>query len=82
MHLIDKANVLVSSILWREVVSAVAKNYKDVNLEYMYVDNAAMQIVKNPSVFDVMLCSNLFGDILSDELAAISGSLGLLCSEV
>ncbi|MPV78910.1 3-isopropylmalate dehydrogenase [Campylobacter hepaticus] len=80
VHLIDKANVLSTSILWREVVKEVAKEYEDISLEYMYVDNAAMQIIKNPSMFDVMLCSNLFGDILSDELAAISGSLGLLCS--
>ena len=80
VHLIDKANVLASSILWREVVGDVAKKYKDVSLEFMYVDNAAMQIIKNPAMFDVLLCSNLFGDILSDELAAISGSLGLLCS--
>lgn len=80
VHLIDKANVLASSILWREVVAKIAKAYDDVSLEYMYVDNAAMQIIKNPSHFDVMLCSNLFGDILSDELAAISGSLGLLSS--
>lgn len=80
VHLIDKANVLSSSILWREVVTKIAKEYKDIQLECMYVDNAAMQIIKNPSSFDVMLCSNLFGDILSDELAAISGSLGLLCS--
>ena len=80
VHLIDKANVLASSILWREVVAKIAKEYDDITLEYMYVDNAAMQIIKNPSSFDVMLCNNLFGDILSDELAAISGSLGLLCS--
>ncbi|MBM0637565.1 3-isopropylmalate dehydrogenase [Campylobacter sp. VicNov18] len=80
VHLIDKANVLASSILWREVVAKISKQYQDVSLEYMYVDNAAMQIIKNPSIFDVMLCSNLFGDILSDELAAINGSLGLLCS--
>ncbi|EAI6901341.1 3-isopropylmalate dehydrogenase [Campylobacter coli] len=80
VHLVDKANVLASSILWRDVVGQIAKEYEDIKLEYMYVDNAAMQIIKNPSTFDVMLCSNLFGDILSDELAAISGSLGLLCS--
>ncbi|MDN2909697.1 isocitrate/isopropylmalate family dehydrogenase, partial [Campylobacter jejuni] len=58
VHLIDKANVLASSILWRDVVDQIAKEYEDIKLEYMYVDNAAMQIIKNPSTFDVMLCSN------------------------
>ena len=77
---IDKANVLQSSLLWREVVSEVAKSYTDVSLEHMYVDNAAMQLIKNPSQFDVMLCSNLFGDILSDECAMLTGSMGLLPS--
>ncbi|SET58012.1 3-isopropylmalate dehydrogenase [Thorsellia anophelis] len=77
---IDKANVLQSSILWRQVVSEVAKEYPDVELSHMYVDNAAMQLVKAPSQFDIMLCSNLFGDILSDECAMITGSMGLLPS--
>jgi len=77
---IDKANVLQSSILWREVVSELAKEYTDVELEHMYVDNATMQVLKNPRNFDVILCSNLFGDILSDELAMITGSMGMLPS--
>lgn len=77
---IDKANVLASSILWREVVTEVAQDYPSVALEYLYVDNAAMQLVKDPSQFDVMLCDNLFGDILSDECAMITGSMGLLPS--
>ncbi|MCW1360629.1 3-isopropylmalate dehydrogenase [Campylobacter sp. CCS1377] len=77
---IDKANVLQSSILWRKVVSEVAGNYPDVKLEHMYIDNATMQLIKNPSQFDVVLCSNLFGDILSDEMAMITGSMGMLSS--
>ena len=77
---IDKANVLQTSLLWREVVTNVAKEYPDVSFESMYVDNAAMQLVKNPHQFDVMLCPNLFGDILSDECAMITGSMGLLPS--
>ena len=77
---VDKANVLASSVLWREVVTAVAEAYTDVTLEHIYVDNAAMQLVKNPGQFDVLLCDNLFGDILSDECAMITGSLGLLPS--
>ncbi|WP_429058651.1 3-isopropylmalate dehydrogenase [Aeromonas jandaei] len=77
---IDKANVLASSILWREVVTQVAKDYPDVKLNHMYIDNATMQLIKDPSQFDVLLCSNLFGDILSDECAMITGSMGLLPS--
>lgn len=77
---VDKANVLQTSILWREVVNEVAKNYPDVALEHMYIDNATMQLVKDPSQFDVILCSNLFGDILSDECAIITGSMGMLPS--
>ncbi|WP_421271671.1 3-isopropylmalate dehydrogenase [Aeromonas veronii] len=77
---IDKANVLASSILWREVVMQVAKSYPDVTLNHMYIDNATMQLIKDPSQFDVLLCSNLFGDILSDECAMITGSMGLLPS--
>ena len=75
---VDKANVLASSQLWREVVNEVAKDYPSVSLEHMYVDNAAMQLVRDPAQLDVMLCSNLFGDILSDICAMITGSMGLL----
>jgi 3-isopropylmalate dehydrogenase len=78
--LIDKANVLETSLLWRKTVKAVAPHYPDVKLEFMYVDNAAMQLVRRPQQFDVMLCENLFGDIISDEAAAVVGSLGLLPS--
>ena len=75
---IDKANVLQSSILWREVVEEIAKDYPDVELSHMYIDNATMQLIKDPSQFDVMLCSNIFGDIISDECAMITGSMGML----
>lgn len=78
--LVDKANVLETSQLWREVVSEVAAEYPEVVLEFMYVDNAAMQLVKNPKYFDVLLTENLFGDILSDEASMICGSIGLLPS--
>jgi len=77
---IDKANVLSSSVLWREVVERVAKEYPDVELSHMYVDNAAMQLVRWPKQFDVMLCGNMFGDIISDEAAMLTGSLGMLPS--
>ena len=77
---IDKANVLQSSILWREIVSEIGKEYPDVELAHMYIDNATMQLIKDPSQFDVLLCSNLFGDILSDECAMITGSMGMLPS--
>ncbi|MCU4137304.1 3-isopropylmalate dehydrogenase [Buchnera aphidicola (Sitobion miscanthi)] len=77
---IDKSNVLQSSVLWREVVQDVSREYPDVNLSHLYIDNATMQIIKNPSQFDVLLCSNLFGDIISDECAVITGSIGLLPS--
>ncbi|HAP00100.1 MAG TPA: 3-isopropylmalate dehydrogenase [Fibrobacteres bacterium] len=77
---IDKANVLTSMVFWREVVTEVAKDYPDVALSHMYVDNAAMQLLKNPHQFDVMLCGNMFGDILSDECAMLTGSMGLLPS--
>lgn len=77
---VDKANVMATSVLWREVVSDVAKHFPAVTLEHMYIDNAAMQLIRAPDQFDVLLCDNLFGDILSDELAAIAGSLGLLPS--
>lgn len=77
---VDKANVLASSVLWRETVEEVAKDYPDVELSHLYIDNATMQLIREPSQFDVMLCSNMFGDILSDECAIITGSMGLLPS--
>ncbi len=77
---IDKANVLTVSVFWREVVTAVAQDYPDVKLQSMYVDNAAMQLVRNPRQFDVVLCGNMFGDILSDEASMLTGSLGMLPS--
>jgi len=77
---IDKANVLSSSVLWREIVIGISKEYPDVELSHMYVDNAAMQLVKWPKQFDVILCENMFGDILSDEAAMLTGSLGMLPS--
>jgi 3-isopropylmalate dehydrogenase len=77
---IDKANVLSTSVLWREVVEKVAQQYPDIALSHMYVDNAAMQLVRWPKQFDVMLCGNMFGDIISDEAAMLTGSLGMLPS--
>jgi len=77
---VDKANVLESSELWRRVVIAVHKDFPDVELTHIYVDNAAMQLVRNPRQFDVMLCNNMFGDILSDEAAMLTGSIGMLPS--
>ncbi|MBQ7227222.1 MAG: 3-isopropylmalate dehydrogenase [Clostridia bacterium] len=77
---VDKANVLLSSRLWRRIVIEVSKDYPEVELNHMYVDNAAMQLVKDPSQFDVLLCPNMFGDILSDEASQITGSIGLLPS--
>ena len=77
---VDKANVLESSRLWRETVTKMAAEYPEVELSYMYVDNCAMQLVRNPSQFDVILTSNIFGDILSDEASMISGSIGMLAS--
>jgi 3-isopropylmalate dehydrogenase len=77
---IDKANVLENGVLWRDVVTRVGKEYPDVTLEHMFVDNGAMQLMLRPTQFDVMLCENMFGDILSDEAAALAGSLGMLPS--
>ena len=77
---VDKANVLDTSILWREVVTETAKDFPDVALTHMYVDNAAMQLVRNPKQFDVIVTGNLFGDILSDEASMLAGSIGMLPS--
>lgn len=77
---VDKANVLDVSQLWRDVVSEVSKEYKDVILEHMLVDNAAMQLIRNPKQFDVILTENMFGDILSDEASMLTGSIGMLPS--
>ena len=77
---VDKANVLESSRFWRETVVRVASEYPDIALSHMYVDNAAMQLVRNPGQFDVIVTSNMFGDILSDEASQISGSIGMLAS--
>ena len=85
MTSIDKANVLTTMVLWREVVTAFAASFnkvreKAVTLEHMYVDNAAMQLILKPTRFDVLLCGNMFGDILSDEASVLGGSLGMLAS--
>jgi len=77
---IDKANVLENGVLWRKTVTEIASQYPDVQLNHLYVDNAAMQLIRNPKGFDVVLAENLFGDILSDEMAMITGSLGMLPS--
>ncbi|NQY29535.1 MAG: 3-isopropylmalate dehydrogenase [Flavobacteriaceae bacterium] len=78
--LVDKANVLETSRLWRKVVTEIAKEYSDVSLDFLFVDNAAMQMILNPKQFDVILTENMFGDIISDEASVIGGSIGLLAS--
>lgn len=80
LHSVDKANVLEASRLWREVVQELAAQYPDVAVQHMYVDNAAMQLIKNPAQFDVVVTENMFGDILTDEASQIAGSLGMLPS--
>lgn len=77
---VDKANVLTTMVLWREVVNEVAAEYPDVKVEHIYIDNATMQLVLNPHQFDVMVCDNMFGDIISDEAAMLTGSMGMLAS--
>ena len=77
---IDKANVLESSRLWRKIINELATDYKDVEVSHMYVDNAAMQLIKDPSQFDVIVTNNIFGDIISDEASMITGSIGMLPS--
>ena len=80
LTLVDKANVLETSRLWREVVQNISNEYKDINVQYLFVDNAAMKIITNPSDFDVILTENMFGDIITDEASVITGSLGMLPS--
>ena len=80
LTLVDKANVLVTSRLWRETVNEVATEYPEITLDYMFVDNAAMQLIQNPGRFDVVLTENMFGDIITDEASVITGSLGMLPS--
>jgi 3-isopropylmalate dehydrogenase len=77
---VDKANVLTTMVLWRQVVIEIAREFPDVELKHIYVDNATMQLVRDPRQFDVLLCGNMFGDIISDEAAMLTGSMGLLAS--
>ena len=77
---VDKANVLTTMVFWREVVRNISKEYNDVALDHIYVDNATMQLMRNPHRFDVLLCGNMFGDIISDQCAMLTGSMGLLAS--
>jgi 3-isopropylmalate dehydrogenase len=80
LTVVDKANVLATSRLWREVAQQMEPNYPDIEVEYMFVDNAAMQLIQGPKRFDVLVTENMFGDILTDEASVITGSLGLLPS--
>ncbi len=80
LTLVDKANILATSVHWRSVAKKIAREFPDVELDFLYVDNAVMQVIRNPRRFEVMLCENMFGDILSDELAGAAGSLGMLPS--
>lgn len=77
---VDKANVLTNMVFWREIVIQLAAEYPDVTLNHIYIDNATMQVIRNPQQFDVLLCGNMFGDIISDECAMLTGSMGLLPS--
>lgn len=77
---VDKANVLTTMVFWREVVRGISKEFEDVALDHIYVDNATMQLMRNPHRFDVLLCGNMFGDIISDQCAMLTGSMGLLAS--
>jgi 3-isopropylmalate dehydrogenase len=80
LTVVDKANVLATSRLWRETALTIAKDYKEITMDFMFVDNAAMQLIQNPRKFDVIVTENMFGDILSDEASVLTGSLGLLPS--
>ena len=80
MTSIDKANVLATMVFWRELVSEIGNSYDDIELDHIYIDNATMQLMRDPHRFDVLLCSNMFGDIISNQCAMLTGSMGLLSS--